>query len=40
VEALLLEGFRVLEGLSDGLRDGRGEFDPSVSFVEFDAQAP
>jgi hypothetical protein len=31
--ALRKEGFRVLEGIRDGLRDGRGEFDPPLDLV-------
>ncbi len=34
-EALRLEGFRVLEGIRDGLRDGCREFDTTLGFVVF-----
>ena len=39
-EALRLEGFRVLEGIRDGLRDGRGEFDTALGLVVGDLQVP
>ncbi|HEX7291533.1 MAG TPA: hypothetical protein VF250_10445 [Conexibacter sp.] len=38
MEALRLEGFRVLEGLCDRLRDGRGDLDAALSFVERDLE--
>jgi hypothetical protein len=38
VRALRQEGFCILEGICDGLRHGRGEFDAPLSFVVGDLQ--
>jgi hypothetical protein len=39
LEALCLEGFRVLVGVGDGLADGGADVDAAGGFVELDPQA-
>jgi hypothetical protein len=34
-----LEGFRILEGLRDGLGDGGADLDPPLGFVELDPES-
>ncbi|HKG03140.1 MAG TPA: hypothetical protein VKB03_08150 [Conexibacter sp.] len=38
MEALRLEGFRVLEGVGDGFGDGRGDLDAACGLVERDLE--